>query len=302
VSRPSVIAVVVTYRPEPTALERLLASVLPQVAAVIVVHNGSDPPVSPKPRAPDADLRVVTLGKNLGVARAQNEGVRRAIASGASHVLLLDQDSEPAPDMVARLVEAEDRLKADGVKVGALGPRYLDERQDNPPPFIQVRGLRLRRHGCADPEAVVPVDYLVSSGSLIAADTFAAVGDLRDELFIDYVDIEWGLRAAADGYQSFGVCAARMRHSLGEAPLRLFGRARPVRSPQRHYYLFRNAIWLYRQRAIPVGWKCVDGWRLWLKFLAYGTMAKPRLEHLRMMLRGVRDGLRGRLGPYGVDA
>ncbi|MCP5305428.1 MAG: glycosyltransferase family 2 protein [Chromatiaceae bacterium] len=295
-----VIGVVVTYEPDPQSLQRLLAAALPQVAALVLVHNGNEAPSVTLPAG--AEVQILTLGDNLGIARAQNEGIGWARGRAATHVLLFDQDSVPAPDMLERLLHAEEQLAGSGVPVAALGPRYLDPRQDNPPPFLQVRGLRLHRQPCSTPADIVPVDYLVSSGCLIPLTALERVGGMNERLFIDYVDIEWGLRAARAGLQSYGVCGAQMRHALGDEPLMVLGQARPVRSPLRHYYLFRNAVWLYRQAEIRGSWKCVDGWRLLLKFAAYGLFAKPRAMHLRMMTMGVWDGLRGRLGRYRGDA
>jgi rhamnosyltransferase len=298
VSEPHVVAIVVTYRPEPEPLRRLVAATLPQVTEMVVVHNGSESPPLPVQAGDDPRLHLVVLGENLGVARAQNEGIRWAQRRAATHFLFFDQDSEPAPDMVAQLLAADASLHEAGQPVAALGPRYLDERQNNPPPFIQVRGLRLHRQPCTHSDDIVPVDYLVSSGCLIPAVAIERVGDMNEALFIDYVDIEWGLRAAAAGLRSYGVCAAQMRHALGEQPLMVFGLPRPVRTPLRHYYLFRNALWLYRQSGLPVCWKFVDAWRLLLKFGAYALFARPRRDHWRMMTRGLWDGLRGRLGRY----
>ncbi|MGB5253446.1 MAG: glycosyltransferase, partial [Sedimenticolaceae bacterium] len=140
-SEPHVFAIVVTYRPEPEPLQRLIAATLPQVTAMVVVHNGSEAPPLPVQARDDSRLHLVILGANLGVARAQNEGIRWAQRGAATHILLFDQDSEPAPDMVAQLLAVNARLNEAGQPVAALGPRYRDERQNNPPPFIQVRGL-----------------------------------------------------------------------------------------------------------------------------------------------------------------
>jgi rhamnosyltransferase len=144
---------------------------------------------------------------------------------------------------------------------------------------------------------VVEVDYLIASGSLIPLATLNAVGAMAEDLFIDYVDIEWGLRARGLGFRSYGVCAARMEHNLGEAPIRILGHSVPLHSPLRHYYHFRNAVWLYLNGNMPLHWKCADGWRLVLKYGFYTLFARPRLAHVRMMSRGILDGLRGRLGP-----
>ena len=209
----------------------------------------------------------------------------------------MDHDSVPAPDMVAQLRAAAERLQAAGRRVAAVGPRYLDARQNNPPPFIRVHGLRLHRQPCTGPDTVNEVDYLIASGSLIPSAALSAVGPMAEALFIDYVDIEWGLRAGALGWQSFGVCAAAMSHDLGEQPIEFLGRSLPSHSPLRHYYHFRNAVWLYCHGRVPPRWKFVDAYRLVMRYVFYGLFAKPRSAHLINMSRGIIDGMLGRLGP-----
>lgn len=291
-------AVVVTYQPELDTLSRLLAALAPQVSRTVIVDNGSATDLAGwLPASFRRDVTVVCLGDNRGIARAQNIGIAKAKDGGADYVVLSDQDSIPHEGMVAALVSAAEGLRAQGVRVACAGPRYFDPRHNNPPPFLRVEGLRLKRLGC-DGDSVVPVDYLVSSGCLIPLDVIAAVGPMREELFIDYVDIEWGLRARHLGYQSFGVCTARMTHSLGETPARWFSRRVPVHTPLRHYYHFRNAILLYRLPWLPLNWKLVDGTRLLLRYGFYALMTKPRRRHWRMMTLGIWHGLCNRSGPY----
>lgn len=291
----TVVAVVVTYQPDLAVLQRQFAALAPQVAAVAIVDNGSREDVQAwlaAQAAPGAPHAVLPLGANRGIAAAQNAGIAWAREHAASHVLLMDQDSLPAPGMVAALLAAAASQPA----VAAVGPRYLDTRQDNPPPFIRIEGLRLRRLACEPGRPVVPVDYLIASGCLIPVAALDAAGTMREDLFIDYVDIEWGLRAKAAGLQSYGACNAAMSHSLGDTPVRFGGRAIPVHSPLRHYYHVRNAVLLYREPWVPRNWKLVDGWRLVLKFGFYSLMTAPRLRHFSMMLRGLWHGLRGRTG------
>lgn len=292
-----VVAVVVSWRPVAADLHCLLGSIAPQVDEVVVVDNGSPGLEPSRTVASVTGCRLVALGENRGVAAAQNVGVAEARRRGASHVILFDQDSEPAPDMVATLVRVARDAEAGGLPVAAVGPRYMDERQGNPPPFIRVRGLRVEHLTAAAPDAVVEVDYLVSSGCLIPMSALDVVGGMREELFIDYVDIEWGLRARSLGLRCFGSFGATMRHSLGETPLRFLGRSYPAHSPLRHYYHMRNAVWLYRQAWVPPGWKAADALRLVLKYGFYTLFARPRPLHWWMMTRGLWDGLRGRTGP-----
>ena len=295
----NIVGIVISYQPDLEMLGRLLSTLLPQVQAVVVVDNGSLVDIKAWcVNMFDDKICVISLGENHGIAAAQNAGINWSRTHGAHYVVLFDQDSEPAADMVSKLRSVAEAKATEGHAVAAVGPRYIDERQDNPPPFIQVRNLRLKRHPCVNPEAVVEVDYLIASGCLIPISTLDVVGDLQEGLFIDYVDIEWGLRAKSRGFQSFGVCAAFMHHSLGDTPITWLGVSFPSRSPLRHYYLFRNAVWLYRQRFSPFDWKLVDGWRLFLKYIFYSLFAKPRFVHWRMMTLGMWHGLVGKIGKF----
>jgi rhamnosyltransferase len=293
--RAGVVAVVVTYQPALEVLKQLLYALVPQVTSVVVVDNGSDSDLLAWDSERDArDVELLRLGENRGIAAAQNAGIQWARNRGARFVLLMDQDSIPAPDMVEKLVSTI----SEQASPATAGPRYLDERQDNPPPFIRIRGLRLERCVCSAEESVVPVDYLISSGCLIPMSVLDKVGGMRDDFFIDYVDIEWGLRARHHGFQSYGVCSAHMQHSLGDHPIEFFGKNIPLHSPLRHYYHFRNAVLLYKEPWVPLNWKLVDGWRLCLKYVFYSLFAKPRMAHLRMMTLGVWHGLVGKIGKF----
>jgi len=291
-------AVVVTYHSDRGRLSALLQALASQARATVVVDNGSEPEIVSWLHKEEAAGRIHLrlLGENIGVAGAQNRGIEVAHELQSDYVVLFDHDSLPAPEMISRLVEAAEKKRGEGFKVASVGPRYVDLRQSNPPPFIRVHGLHLERRSCTSPDSVVEVDYLISSGCLIPLETIQAVGPMREDLFIDYIDIEWGLRAKARGYQSFGVCGAEMFHSLGDDPIPFLGKKFPNHSPLRHYYHFRNALHLYKESWVPLNWKLVDGWKLIQKFGFYSLFGKPRTDHFRMMTKGICHGLAGRTG------
>jgi rhamnosyltransferase len=215
-----------------------------------------------------------------------------------SFILLSDQDSKPAEDMVFELRKAAVQLMASGKKVGAVGPCYMDIRQNNPPPFIRIEGFFVRRQFPEKSDSVVDVDYLIASGCLIPSRVLDNVGLMNVDLFIDYVDIEWGLRAKTLGFQSFGVFAAKMAHSLGDEHISFVGKKIPLHSPLRHYYLVRNGFWLYKQKGLPLNWKFVDGYRMLIRICFYTLFAKPRRKHFSMMMQGLFHGLKSRMGRY----
>lgn len=206
------------------------------------------------------------------------------------------------PQMVFRLLEAERQLRRRGEKVAAVAPQLIDNQYPRASSFIRQQGLRRRRIQCdSDAAQFIQTDYVISSGALIACDTLAEVGEMDESLFIDYVDIEWGLRAQSKGFHSYGVCNATLEHRLGDSiksiPWAGAFRA-PVRVPLRHYYYFRNAIRIYRRPYVSRVWAMSDAMRLLLKFAFYALITPPRVRNLKMMSLGVWHGLLGRGGSY----
>jgi rhamnosyltransferase len=297
---PKVIAIVVTYHPQLSELHTLLQATLPQVDSIIVIDNGSDEDsLKLTEFAKDHRLVLHCLGQNYGVATAQNKGIHLAKEHGAQYVVLFDQDSIPAPDMVAKLLEASMSKESAGIKVGAVGPFYEDPRRHVPSrPFVSLNGLRVSLQNNDGVENIIPVSYLIASGSLTSIATLDAVGLMQDDLFIDYVDIEWGLRARKLGFQCFGIGNALLQHSLGEQIRFILGKSYCFHSPLRHYYQFRNGIWFYRQPYLSVSERVGGYSRLIKRFIACALFAGPHHENLYMMVKGLVHGMTGRLGKH----
>lgn len=242
---------------------------------------------------------LLHLGRNLGIGAALNYGVSEARSAGCDAILLMDQDSVASETMVSDLSRGLLRLLARGIKVAAIGPRFIDRESGNLSRHVAFAGWRVGRIDCHSPEQPVEVDFLITSGSLIPLDALSTVGPFDEGLFIDHVDTEWVLRAQAKGYHVFGDCTAVMEHDLGEWRRRIWlGRWRevPIHKPFRYYYIFRNSIWLRRQPQASAAWKRVDATRL-LQIFGFMMMFHPqRLAVLKMMIRGIRDGTKRRMG------
>lgn len=291
-----IVGIIVSYNPHTSDLLRLTETILRQVKHLIIVDNGSREDVLSSLGSQAKFVEFIGLEGNYGIAKAQNIGIERARTLSADYVLLLDQDSMPFPDMVDKLLAAVQEKEGAGVRVAAAGPCYEDPRQRNTNPFVRLNGLTLERQSCETAGAVVDVDFLIASGCLIPTASLDALGVMVEELFIDYVDIEWGLRAQHKGYRSFGVCAARMEHALGDNAITFRNRHIPVHTPLRHYYHVRNAVWLAKLPWISGRWRIVLAWRLVRQVLFFSVMSKPRLQHTRMMFWGLVDGVFNKMG------
>ena len=291
-------ALAVTFNPDPERLRAVLAAIAPQVQAVLVVDNGSA-------RSPADDLRgaaggnahLLCLGDNTGIACAQNLGLAWARAQGATHVLTLDQDAVAPPGMVAALLGEMVAREARGERVAAVGPLVSDPRRASVAPFFRIAPIGMHRITAPDPgEPSARVDFLISAGSLIRLQALDEIGEMDEALFIDYVDLEWCMRATHRGYRLYGHYGTRIDHRLGEEPLRFLGRRFMNHSPLRHYYMARNALALWRMPHARPGWIVFDMFAACVRLVVFGIAAPQRVGHLRMMLRGFADALGGRYG------
>jgi rhamnosyltransferase len=299
-----VCAIIVTYHPDQRRLQRVLERVSLQVGKVLVVDNGSVAASLPGLRTLTDSLGAELLeqGVNFGVAVGHNRGIDWAARHGYRYVLLLDQDSIPAADMVTRLITAHLTLTRGGVRVAAVGADYRRGGGTHASVFVRFGCLLFRRAtvGRGEDRRWVSVDFLISSGSLLALSTVREIGPMEEGLFIDHVDTEWFLRARSLGYVAFGVPGARMEHELGEGASRLWlGRWRevPRYRPERYYYIFRNSLLLYRRQYAPRQWIRNDLVRLMGLSLYLLLLRSPRRLNARFISRGLRDGWHGRKGP-----
>jgi rhamnosyltransferase len=308
VKRPIVYAVVVTYYPQADKFLPLMDELVQQTNMVIVVDNtdASDDRVFEflyKKNSYIEHINIIRLGKNLGIAAALNVGTEAAKTASCTHVLLSDQDSLPDSKMVFNLLRAESEVSATGVEVGAVGPTYTDLHTKITYPF-QAQLPRRFLYGHQVPTSVNPhveVLTLITSGTLIPIEAFQDVGSMREDFFIDQVDIEWCHRARSMGYHLFGTGYATMYQRMGESHLRVWyfrWRNESAYSPLRIYYRLRNFVALCRLEYIDWRWKLRSSW-YWAGIVyTHVFFGANRLGALKMALKGVWHGLCEKMGQY----
>ncbi len=304
-----VVAITVTFHPEVATFEPLLNCLLAQVSRVIVVDNtpGDENPFLDALLAAQGTperCQLVRLRENLGIARAINVGLDIALATGADFILLSDQDSLPSDDMVANLFRAYTDLSALGVRVGAVGPTFTDLHTAQTYPFqAQLPGHFFYGHKApTTDEPHIEALTLITSGTLIPADAIRNIGLMREDFFIDHVDIEWCHRARWKGYRLFGSGWATMYQRMGEARLRVWylrWRYESAYSPLRIYYRLRNFVALWKLDFVSWRWKVRSTW-YWLGIVYAHTFfsSQNKLKNFACAVRGVWHGLTNRMGPY----
>lgn len=281
-------AVVVTYHPDPDVLSNL-AAIRPQIDHLIVVDNGSATEALAPLRDAAAELRfdLIENGDNLGIAKALNIGVLRAQQQHAAWVFLFDQDSRTTEGFAAAMLAAFAAAPA-SPPLGILVPRYVDQRFHHvlPPPRNTYGQL----------------DAATTSGSLSPMSVFERAGLFAEELFIDGVDYEFSFRVRALGYVIDECAEAKLLHSPGTPSFhRIFGKTFQSAnySPIRRYYQERNKIWVTRKYFPQFFSFCLGQFLISAKdFGKIVCVEDNKAEKISFFLRGVLDGLRGRMGRY----
>jgi len=299
-SQRDVCAVIVSFQPDLFNLSNLIKALASQVNKIILVDNGSDVDIlrwKQHEFLQELKLELIVLGENLGVGAAQNVGINKAKNYNGKYVILFDQDSEPASNMIMTLFIAAQKKMEEGVRVAAVGACYCDQNTTKKSGFVRVSWCGFSRIDCDESDcAVVETDFLISSGTLILLSVISDVGMMDESLFIDHIDTEWCFRAKSKGYRLFGSCDAFMTHSLGDSRTRIWflrWRTVPHHSPFRYYYIFRNSLILQSRSYIPIQWKIADVGRCIRSIIFYGLFSANRLACLSMMYKGIKDGMQG---------
>ncbi|WP_200550481.1 glycosyltransferase family 2 protein [Kosakonia sp. LAM2021] len=290
-------AIIVTFYPQQNRLSALISALEGQVNNIFIIDNSPDDPAILLSMA-SSDVVVHPLGKNVGIAQAQNIGIKMSKERGAKDIILFDQDSIPSATLVSELLAARECAARDGVTVAAVGPVHFDLDSGLPSRFVRTQGLALKLIKPDFKSVWFIADFIIASGSLISLEVLEEVGLMCDELFIDCVDIEWGYRAQAQGLACVIAQGAKMDHKIGDKPLILLGRQITTHAPVRHYYFFRNVMLLLKRNYIPIGWKLNVSAKSLAQAIIFTLLLKPRYTHFKYIAKGFIDGILGRTGPY----
>jgi GT2 family glycosyltransferase len=308
--RPPRLAAVLLARDRPEPTRTTLDAILlqdPSPDVLVLVDNDSTPEVAAILRAAAArhpHAEVVELAANRGCCGGFEAGLRHVLEHhDVDYVCGFDDDATPRPGCLAALLDAARRLP-DAAEIGALShdpagklawPMWVDGEPGQAYTVDDVRAIAERR-------STLPVPNLAWHGLLFPMAVLREHGIVWGDLFLQYEDIELGMRYRKAGLRCYLVPEAECLHPAPppSRQVTIFGRTIDVtaQSPAKEYLSLRNGLIVRRRH---------DGWRFW-----YGTgpfvllrgiltcfaMDVPLWGALRRVLaRGVLDAVRGRLGP-----
>ncbi|MEE3623185.1 hypothetical protein UCD39_04190 [Nitrospirillum sp. BR 11752] len=231
---------------------------------------------------------LATDDANIGLAAAQNRLLAQALAAGADWLLLLDQDSVARPGLRAAFAAAltaappdTGLLAARNVEPGVVGSGAGQEASAPESPWV-VSADGQRWTVVPKLEGPLLPDLLLApaSGSLVSAAAIRTCGPLRDDFFIDWVDVEYALRLRRAGFRLVAVRDALVDHRLGAVTqVPVAGRSLAVthHGARRRWFQARNALWTWRLHG-----RAVPALRVWtLRILASTALKIAVLERGR---------------------
>lgn len=214
---------------------------------IVVVDNGSSDDSVAGIRAHfGPELNLIENEVNVGFTGGMNIGIRFSLEKGAVSVLLLNNDTVVAPDMIELLAEAG----AGDPQRGILGPAiyYYDQPDrlwwlgDIEHPWLPMpRPVRMEKEAL---EKSLPfkADYVTGCAMLVDRKVFEHIGLLDERYFIYYEDADFCRRARDAGFTIYCVPQAKMWHKVSLTTKR--------DKPFFHHLRAKNQVRFYHEHRI----------------------------------------------------
>jgi len=151
----------------------------------------------------DSRLRVVKNAKNLGVAKANNQGIRQAILDGCDQVLIINNDVEFESTLIEKLIKIQIENKC-----SLVTPKMMY--YDNPnhiwyagSDFLKIKGFLpihkgMRQRDEGEFNGVFQVEYAPTCCLLVKKQVFEDVGLMDEKYFVYFDDTDFLYRVLID--------------------------------------------------------------------------------------------------------
>lgn len=285
--------VYVSYKSDIDLLKQSVKSIIDQVKKIYIVDNtpNGDERLNIFLNYKDK-LEIVYLRDNLGIAFAQNVGIKLSIEhDNVNYIMLSDQDTLYPQSYIKDML----LVFNNNDNVAAVAPKFKDEMKTSSDGFIVPHPVFFKQ---VHPDnGKIELMQAIASGKILNANFLTNIGLMKEELFIDWVDLEWCWRARFNGYKIIGNADVTIHHRLGDCSVNIGYKEVNLRSYIRHYYITRNAFYLslYSKELDKIH-KVILFLKAFRYVVGYPILSKPRLKNLKGVLLGFYHGIIGRLG------
>lgn len=288
---------IITYNPDIERLGKLCDVLQGEGISLFIIDNRSDNAADISDHfATRPGVRVTLNERNLGVAAGVNQLADYALAAGVDYIMPVDQDSRFDDNYAHSMLAHFRNLQRERPQLAALGGKVFDIRKKSYQRFVRFTAPRVEKKSRASamPYPFVDTDFLITSGTVLSVAGFEQIGPMREELFIDNVDLDWSFRAIDCGWYLAGCEAIHLYQEVGVDSIRvpLLNIKVRVHDPLRYYYMTRNRLFLYRQPYACRVWMLKDLPRALLKFAFLSVMSPMRKQIIKEHARGMFDSFK----------
>ena len=195
---------------------------------IIVVDNGSVDGTIEYIESDHPDITLIKNGRNLGFARAVNQGMA---AASLDFLWILNQDIRIRPGCLKALLACYDALDAPGM----IGPRFvgfdgrlqklsrrfptyhhlLCELTGMAYLFPRTRAFNGWKMGDFDHTTSRPIEQPMGAAILVARDRIERIGDFDESFGIFFNDVDFCYRLQQAGYVNYYCADAVIEHFVG---------------------------------------------------------------------------------------
>lgn len=291
-------ACIITYNPNLSVLKNGIESLIFQVEKLIITDNGSKEIEEIQDVcAKYSNVQFIPLGENKGIAAATNIALQEFIRQQYDFVLTSDQDSLYPTDYVKNFQKNKEKLNDDNIAI--YTPVFFDENENNYASIIVKSKFYVKNVQAVDD--FTDVFQAIASGMIINLKSLQTIGMMDEDLFIDWVDLEFCWRV--NFYKKRVVCCKNMtiHHKLGDKAVDIGYRRVSLRSWIRNYYITRNAFYLATHtRYLKKISKIILFFKSFRYIVGFTVLCENHKKNFSYTVKGMHDGIHGKLGKINV--
>jgi rhamnosyltransferase len=261
---------------------------------VVAVDNSPEEDLRLHECLREQGIQVIFNRNEGGLAGAYNKGAEVLVARQCDLIFLLDQDSDIDASFFTGMMQAAAGLSG----AFLIGPKIYEIELQKCMPVIPPDKFFPKPFRIDDQIAgLFPTLCIISSGSAISAAAYRKLGAFREDYFIEYVDVEYSLRARSQSVPVYMNAAVTLRQNNGriERHGKLFT---TNHAAWRRYYIARNMAHCLRLYRSYSGLHWLSGLMAMHQAMLVLLFDSEKLKKLTAITCGYLDGMFGRLGTF----
>lgn len=267
-------AIVVLYNPEEDDLKNI-EDYANKVNITLILDNSLENNLEKINKHVDVDMKSIIywhFDENIGLSKAMNKGLNYLKDNGCDWALTMDFDSSFNNNILD--VYREYIKKHNCNDVAILAPQF-----------------NYSRHPATSKKTYTQRSWVMLSGNYHNLQIFSKMGGFLEDLFVDGLDIEYGLRVNKKGYKIVECGQAILNHKPGtEYNVKFFNHTMfryGKHSPKRYYYQAESLAFIIKN------YRTLHEIELYLwKFSKIFLFFDNKKMYIKEFIKGTRSGLK----------